>query len=164
MNQTNPAPIIIVLLVALLLPSCVSEKKPEVTTLQLIEYNKVIKEADELYSRGCYLCLKQAYELYEDVLSLPVFQKKNTLKLYKTAILLGLRERELGILQETYFPNAEGILTDSPYLEEYSALLRIASTILMPMISCRPFCSTSFLRVKPAACPRSFRVMTAAIP
>jgi tetratricopeptide (TPR) repeat protein len=116
-------------LLIFLLSGCVSEKKPEVTTLHLIEYNKITKQADELYSRGCYICLKRAYELYEDALSLPVFQKKNTEKFFKTAILLGLRERELGILQETYFPKAEAILAASPYLEEHSALLKIASTI-----------------------------------
>ncbi len=120
---------ILLILLIIVLSGCVSEKKPEVTTLQLIEYNKIIKQADDLYSRGCYICLKRAYELYEDALSLPVFQKKNTEKLLKTAILLGLRERELGILQETYFPKAEALLAASPYLEEHSDLLKIASTI-----------------------------------
>ena len=128
MNRKYSIPIIFILLV-FLLSGCASKKKPEVTPQQLVEYNKVIQEADGLYSRGCYICLKQAYELYEHALSFPVFQKKNTKKLLKTAILIGLRERELGILQETYFPKAEDIIAASPYLADYSVPLKIASTI-----------------------------------
>jgi tetratricopeptide (TPR) repeat protein len=128
MNRKYFIPLLFVLL-AFLLSGCASKQKPEVTTQQVIEYNNTAKEADSLYGRGCYICLKQAYKLYEQALSLPVFQKKTTEKLLKTAILLGLRERELGILQETYFPKAEGIIAASPYLADYSVLLKIASTI-----------------------------------
>ena len=128
MSRKYSIPIIFILLV-FLLSGCVSKQKPEVTPQQLVEYNKVIQEADGLYSRGCYVCLKHAYELYEQALSFSVFQKKNTEKLFKTAILLGLRERELGILQGTYFPKAEDIIAASPYLADYSVPLKIASTI-----------------------------------
>lgn len=129
MNRTCATPIILFLFLALLFPSCASKKKPEVTPQQLVEYNKLIQPGDELYSRGCYVCLKQAYELYEQALSFPVFQRKNREKLLKTAILLGLRERELGILQETYFPKAEDIIATSSFLADYSAPLKIARTI-----------------------------------
>ncbi len=125
-KQSIPA---LLTLMTFLLSGCVSKQKPEVSTQQLIEYNKIIQEADHLYGRGCYICLKQTYKLYEQALSFPVFQKKNTEKLLKTAILLGLRERELGILQETYFPEAEKIIASSPYLADYSVPLKIASTI-----------------------------------
>ncbi len=129
MNRTNSSLIIIVLLLVFLLSSCASKKKPEVTTQQLIEYNDIIKKANSLYNRGCYLCFKQAFKLYEQALFFPVFQKKNKEKLLKTAILLGCRERELGILVETYFPKAEEIIAASPSLADYSTLLKIASTI-----------------------------------
>ena len=129
MSRTCSIQTIFVLMLVFLLSGCVSKQKPEVTTQQVIEYNNVTKEADSLYGRGCYICLKQAYELYEQALSLPVFQKKTTEKLLKTAILLGLRERELGILQETYFPKAEDIIAASPYLAHYSIFLKIASII-----------------------------------
>jgi tetratricopeptide (TPR) repeat protein len=125
-KQSIPA---MLTLMTFLLSGCASKQKPEVTTQQLIEYNKIIQEADHLYGRGSYICLKQTYKLYEQALSFPVFQKKITEKLLKTAILLGLRERELGFLQETYFPEAEKIVSASPDLEDYLILLKIASTI-----------------------------------
>ena len=129
MKRVNAAPYIVFFLIVLLLPSCVSKKKPEITPQQLIEYNKIIQEADILYKRGCYICLKQAHQLYEKALALPFLQKKNREKLLKTAILLGLRERELGFLEETYFPESAEIIAASPYLKNYSLLLTIAETI-----------------------------------
>lgn len=129
MKRTHKIPIIIVLFLGLFLPSCTSKKKPEVTPQQLVEFNQVIREADDLYKRGCFIPLKQAFNLYKKALSFPVFQKKTTDKLLKTAILLGLRERELGILDEKYFIEAEKIIETSPYLADYSMLLKIASTI-----------------------------------
>ena len=129
MNQIRPTPLIFVFLTFFFLSCCAPTKKPEVTTQQLVEYNKIIQKADALHRRGCYACLKQAYNLYEQILSLPVFQKKNTKKLLKTAILLGMRERELGMLEETYFPKAENIIAAPLSLEDYSILLKIASTI-----------------------------------
>jgi len=129
MNRKYTIPIILISLLAFFLPCCGPKQKPEVTPQQLIEYNKVIQEADDLYGRGSYTSLKQAYELYENALSFPVFQLKNREKLLKTAILLGLRERELGILKETYFPKATHMIAAYPFLSDYSVLLKIASTI-----------------------------------
>jgi tetratricopeptide (TPR) repeat protein len=129
MNRKYTIPIILISLLAFFLPCCGPKQKPEVTPQQLIEYNKVIQEADDLYGRGSYTSLKQAYELYENALSVPVFQRKNREKILKTAILLGLRERELGILKETYFPKATYMIAAYPFLSDYSVLLKIASTI-----------------------------------
>jgi len=129
MDRINTAAVIIVLVMAFILPSCASKEKPPVTTQQLVDYNQITREADELYSRGNYVCLKQAYQLYDKALAIPVFSKKTTGKRLKTAILLGLRERELGILEETWFPEAERILAAAPYLEHFSMLLKIAEAI-----------------------------------
>jgi tetratricopeptide (TPR) repeat protein len=129
MKRASSVSFIFVFLLALILPSCTPINEPEVSTQQPVEYNKIIEEADNLYKRGCYLCLKQAFELYEQALSFPVFQDKTREKLFKTAILLGLRERELGILDETYFPKAEDIIAAWPCPEDYSILLKIATTI-----------------------------------
>jgi tetratricopeptide (TPR) repeat protein len=129
MKRTYSRLVIIVLIFVFLLANCAAKKKPEVTTQQLVEYNKFVQQADKLFERGCYICLKQAFEQYEHALSFQVFQKKNKEKLLKTALLLGCRERELGILEETYFPKAEEIIAASPTLADYSVLLKIASTI-----------------------------------
>lgn len=129
MKQTNQILFTILLFLVFLIPGCAPTNKPEVTPQQVIEYNNITREADNLYSRGCYIPLKQAFGLYEQALTYPVFPKKTAEKLLKTAILLGLRERELGILDEKYFLEADKIIAASPHLADYSMLLKIASTV-----------------------------------
>lgn len=128
MNHKHYNPIIFSLLL-FLFSCCAIKQKPEVSPQMEAEYYTIIQKADALYDRGCYVGLKQAYELYKGALIFTDFQEKTTEKLLKTAILLGLRERELGILQGTYFSKAEDIIATSPSVEKYSILLKAASTI-----------------------------------
>jgi tetratricopeptide (TPR) repeat protein len=120
---------VILVLVFLLLSGCTTKQMPETAPEQLAEYNKIIQEADAMYGRGCYVGLRQAYKLYEKAFKVPVLKEKATEKLLKTAILLGLRERELGILEETYLPKAKDIVATSSSFEDYSILLQAASAI-----------------------------------
>ena len=128
MNKNFGHKLILLFLALNLLPCC-APKKPEVTPQQLVEYNILSKEADELYHRGCYESLKRAFELYEQALSFPVFQRENRKKLLKTAILLSLRERELGFLEDAYFKKAAEIIASTPSLSDYSIILKIAGSI-----------------------------------
>jgi tetratricopeptide (TPR) repeat protein len=120
---------LILFFVAINILLCCAPKKPEITPQQLAEYNLLLKEADALYHAGCYESLKRAFDLYEQALTFPAFQRKNSEKLLKTAILLGLRERELGFLQDTYFHKATDIIASTPPLSGYSIFLKIASSI-----------------------------------
>jgi len=120
--------VLLIILLAVLINSC-APKKPEITPQQLAEYDKIIKEADSLYERGAYTCLKQAFTLYEEALAFPVFRDQNREKLLRTAILLAVREKELGFLEDTYLKKASNLITTSPSLDEYSTILKIASTL-----------------------------------
>lgn len=108
---------------------CCAPKKPALTPQQLVEYKSLTSEADALYHAGCYVSLKRALELYEQALAFPIFQKENSEKLLKTAILLGLRDRELGFLKDTYLKKAADIIASTPYLSVYSVFLKIANSI-----------------------------------
>ena len=120
--------ILLILLSAVLVDSC-APKKPEITPQQLAEYYKIIEEADKLYERGAYVCLKKAFSLYEEALSVPVFQNQNREKLLRTSILLGVREKELGFLEDTYLKKASTLISIFPSLADYSIILKIASTL-----------------------------------
>jgi tetratricopeptide (TPR) repeat protein len=120
--------VLLIILLAVLINSC-APKKPEITPQQLAEYDKIIKEADTLYERGAYTCLKQAFTLYEEALAFPVFQDQNREKLLRTAILLAVREKELGFLEDTYLKKASNLITITPALADYSTILKIASTL-----------------------------------
>lgn len=108
---------------------CCEPKKPDITPQQLAQYNLRIKEADAHYDSGCYERLKKAFELYEEALDFPIYKRKNGGKLLKTAILLGLREKELGFLKDTYLQKASDIITAYPMLSDSSVYLKIASSI-----------------------------------
>jgi tetratricopeptide (TPR) repeat protein len=103
--------------------------KPEITPQQLAEHNFLIKEADALYQAGCYESLKRAFELYGQALSFPAFRRIDGEKRLKTSILLGLRERELGFLEDTYFQKAADIIASTPSLSGFSIFLKIARSI-----------------------------------
>ncbi len=128
LNKNSARKLILFFLALNLLPCC-APKKPEVTPQQLVEYNILSKEADILYQKGCYESLKRAFELYEQALSFPVFQRENRKKLLKTAILLSLRERELGFLEDAYYQKASEIIASTPSLSDYSVILKIAGSI-----------------------------------
>jgi len=121
-------PILLFLIITVCIYSC-APKKPEITPQKSAEYNKIIEEAAKLYERGTHACLKQAFTLYEEALSFPVFQDQNREKLLRTAILLGAREKELGFLEDTYLKRASNLITISPALADYSIILKIASTL-----------------------------------
>jgi len=108
---------------------CCGPKKPDITPQQLAQYNLRIKEADANYYSGCYVRLKKAFELYEEALDFPIYKRKNGGKLLKTAILLGLREKELGFLKDTYLHKAHDIIKAYPMLSDGSVYLKIASSI-----------------------------------
>jgi tetratricopeptide (TPR) repeat protein len=108
---------------------CCGPKKPEITPQQLAQYNMRIKEADAHYYSGCYVRLQKAFELYEEALDFPIYKRKNGGKLLKTAILLGLREKELGFFKDTYLHKASDIIKAYPMLSDCSVYLKIASSI-----------------------------------
>jgi tetratricopeptide (TPR) repeat protein len=114
--------------VIFLFDSCAPQKS-KVSPQQLVEYQKIIKEADSLYGQGAYTCLQRALSLYEEALSVPVYQKLNREKLLRTSILLGIREKELGFLEDTYLKKASTLISNFPSLADYSIILKIASTL-----------------------------------
>lgn len=92
-------------------------------------YMAALRKADSLYHTGCYLTLKEAFRLYEEALGFPLFRKETAEKLLKTAILLGLREKELGILGEPHLARASEIIASYPSLEKFAPFLPIARSI-----------------------------------
>lgn len=55
--------------------------------------------------------------------------RKSYKAVIRTAILLAVREKELGFLEDTYLQRASNIITISPALADYSTILIIASTL-----------------------------------
>lgn len=107
---------------------CAPGKKAKVTP-QLIDYQTKIKEADILVKKGSYSCLKEASQVYRELLAFRRFQKQTKEKLIKVDFLLVLREKELGVLDSKSLTEASRLIQASPSLPEYSVYLDLVDSI-----------------------------------
>jgi tetratricopeptide (TPR) repeat protein len=113
---------------SILFSFCAPKKKIEIAP-QVVEYQSKEKDADTLFKKGSYACLKEAFQIYHDLLSEPPFQEQTKEKLIKTGLLLTLREKELGILKNKYLEQPSDIIKESPSLSEFSHYLEIVNLI-----------------------------------
>ena len=63
-----------------------------------IDWEAKIREADALYARGHYTALRDALRIYEEILAVPDRRAAVAEKYLRSAVALGLREKELGVL------------------------------------------------------------------
>lgn len=68
-----------------------------------------LADADAMFMRGCYTCLRKAFDSY-DTLRQAGFQPAITqVKAFDTAVLLAAREKELGMEANAWIAKAEGL-------------------------------------------------------
>jgi tetratricopeptide (TPR) repeat protein len=118
-----------VLLTLLVFISCETQKKTDLVPRDLEQHIQNLKAADSLYTAGSYTCLKDAYDIYENLLDAPFQQEATAEKLFKTALLLSLRVKELGIINSKYIRRAEELISTYPHLSEFENTIKFAATI-----------------------------------
>jgi len=118
-----------VLLVFFFFASCETQKKVEVTPRDFDLYLQNVKAADALYAAGSYTCLKDAYDIYEKLLAVSFERDVTAEKLLKTALLLSLRVKELGIVDNTFLRRAEELIATYPHLKKFESYLKFTSCI-----------------------------------
>jgi len=117
------------LLTLIFLLSFCSPSKIEITPQQLAQFNLKIKQADELMLEGSYLKLKEARQIYEELIGYPVFQAKTQAKLLKTLLLLVMRDRELAVLYEENLEAVSSLIENFPALDNFRKYINMASAI-----------------------------------
>jgi len=115
-------------LLILMLSFC-SRSKIEITPQQLAQFNLKIKEADELTLQGSYLELKEARQIYEELIEYPAFQANTRTKLLKTLLLLAMRDRELAVLDEAHLEAASSLIKNFPALKNFEKYKNMAASI-----------------------------------
>lgn len=78
--------------------SC-STAPPPVLPDPLDAVREQLARADALTLRGCYRCLLEARDLYEDVAGRGVDPDLAAAGLFRTTLLIGMREREMGLME-----------------------------------------------------------------
>jgi len=75
-----------------------------------------LAEADRLVRAGCLDCLLDAYRAYESLRRIPTAATAATMGAIRAAGLIGLRERELGMVDEGYVATAKTLAAATPDL------------------------------------------------
>jgi len=118
-----------VLLLSIILSTCAPKEKVELQPLLLEEFQNKTETADRLYEIGSYTCLKESYRIYQELLSFPHDQKNTKKKLIKTAILLAIRQREIGVHDITYLDEASALIQNNPFLSDFMTFVDLADSI-----------------------------------
>lgn len=117
--------IIFVLLLVLLFLSCAPRERIEVAPHSR-EIEEKIAVADALYQAGCYLSLKQAFQIYQEVYGRPDFKERAAAKLTMTSLLIAVREKELGLANMSYMDTALQVIRENSSLNGLTPYAEIA--------------------------------------
>ena len=110
--------------------SCRFEKNVDLTPMDNTQHIQDLRTADSLYKTGSYTCLEDAFGIYEKLLTIPFEQEATAEKLFKTALLLSLRVKELGIINAKYIRRAEELVVSYyPQLSKFESTIKFAATI-----------------------------------
>ena len=106
-------------------PSLQTDISPEneLGDVRIEEMNALKFEADTLFARGNISCLKEAFQIYQKLYE--EFQIQDGIyleKQLKAALLLDLKEKEIGILSGEYLKRAEDLVDSHPSLSEQKQL------------------------------------------
>jgi tetratricopeptide (TPR) repeat protein len=109
----------------LLLASCAAKERATIVPSDP-EAGKKILEADILSRKGSYVAFKQAVQMYEGLYAQPVYRKEVARKLAVTALLLAVREKELGISNKSYMDTALQVIKENRSLSSLTPYAEIA--------------------------------------
>jgi tetratricopeptide (TPR) repeat protein len=112
------------LIALILLTSCVGSE-----TARLVppdpEITRKIAEADVLSRKGCYVALRQAVQLYTGLYARPDSREAVARKLAAAALLLAVREKELGMSNKSYMDTALQVIKENRSLSDLTAYAEI---------------------------------------
>ena len=101
-------------------------KKP-VPPLPDLHARERLAEADKNLLAGCYDCMAAAFREYDALRQIPTTAEAGASGAVRSAVLLALRERELGMLDSGYLARARELLLVSPNVPVW--LARIADVV-----------------------------------
>lgn len=85
-----------------------------------------IRQAEVLAGRGSYLQLQRAFEIYERLHGFAALKPRLAAPFLETALLLTVREKELGIWNTSFVDRAVGLFNENPPLAGYRTWLNLA--------------------------------------
>ena len=113
--------------VLLLAVACAPVKKTAVAppAPPPVDWGAKISRADSLFSKGHYTAIKDALRIYEEVLAVPERRAAVAEKYVRSAVALGLREKELGVLPSKPADGLSDFMAGDPSLAFYASWLEL---------------------------------------
>ncbi len=111
-----------------LLGACAVKPSPLSLELQAARQAR-LKEAALLLSQENYLAFKKAFRLYADLSAQPGPDRTIAQDYLKACLLLGVREKDLGIVDRIPLDTASRLITADPKLSRYKPLLEVARVL-----------------------------------
>ena len=109
------------------LAACAPMKKAAVapSASPPVDWGARIAAADALYARGHYTALRDARRIYEEALAIPERRAAVSEKFVRSAVALGLREKELGVLPSKPAQDLAAFIAADPALAPYASSLEL---------------------------------------
>jgi tetratricopeptide (TPR) repeat protein len=104
-----------VFVAVIFLASCSGREKAKLAPLD-VEIEGKIAAAGTLSRKGSYVALKQAVQEYKELYARPGLRKKIAPELAATALLLAVREKELGMSNKSYMDTALQVIRENRFL------------------------------------------------
>ncbi len=119
-----------VILAALGLAACSTARAKPPAIAPAVRAAQQLGDAEALVRAGCYDCLQAAARLYDGLRTVPAVVDAAALGAARAAMLLGLRERELGTGDSGAFAHAAELAASVPSVQQaVGRLLEIADTL-----------------------------------
>lgn len=108
---------------------CSGSRPPSISPDEKAAFTEAFHRAGHLFEAGHYAGLRQACCDYRKLLDVPEFRKQAGSGFIKTALLLTLREKELGIIRHDFFQEAAALAKGPPAFEALFPYLEIVEHI-----------------------------------
>jgi len=109
----------------MILSFCTGPKTPEVTPGQETAFVEGRLQAARLYASGRYTGLREACTVLRPLLDIPAFRVQAGAMFIKSALLLTVREKELGIIRHDAFHEADALVKRETAFSAYASYLEI---------------------------------------
>jgi tetratricopeptide (TPR) repeat protein len=108
-----------------LLVACARPGRVETGRLRAVAEADIVR-ADSLFNRANFVSFKKAHEIYESYYGRPGYRKAVAGRLFRTCILLSVREKEIGISNTSYLDRGLAILKENRSLSTDAVFADIA--------------------------------------
>lgn len=120
--------ILLTVISLILLWHCVPKAKVHVAPEPVAsKFENRVAEADALVKKGCFVGFKRAIQIYEELYGQTFLKNKIVVPFLKTLVLMAVRERELGILNDSYIQRASNVIKGNPALQFFVPYIELVN-------------------------------------